>query len=264
VQDFEPAAFQGQEKPMRYWLGLALAGVSLCLSAPFDASACDCGYSGAPCKAFAQTPYVFSGKVVKISATAIKLPSGDAYQDRLVLFEIERAYRGLEGKTAAEVVTGTGGGDCGYDFREGEKYLVYAYQHPATGKLYSGICTRTRRLSEASDDLEYFAKKDDPAHAAGIEGWITEQSRGGDNVTTESIGPLKGARVAISSKSGRWTVIAGNDGRFQLWGLQPGAYRVTPQFSPRFFEDSRTVTLKPRSCEEVGFLATPPPRQKPL
>lgn len=245
---------------MRSWPGLILLAV-LFLSAPGASQACDCAYAGAPCKALAATPNVFSGTVVRITSISIKLPSGDRYQDRLVLFDIERAYRGLEGKTA-EVVTGTGGDDCGYDFREGEKYLVYAFPHPATGKLYSGICTRTRRLSEAGDDLEYLAKKDDPAQGAGIEGWITEQSRGRDNITTESIGPLKDTRVTISSKSGRWTVITGNDGRFQLWGLQPGTYRVTPQFSPRFSEDYRTVTLKPKSCEEVGFLATPPPRRK--
>jgi hypothetical protein len=248
---------------MRPWLGFTLAGVFFFLCAPFGALACDCGYSGAPCKAFAATPYIFSGKVVKTSSIPIKLPSGDTYHNRLVLFEIERPYRGLEGKTAAEVVTGSGGADCGYDFRVGEKYLVYAFPHPATGKLYSGICTRTRRLSEAGEDLEYLARKDDPARGAGIEGWIVEQSRGQDNVTTESIGPLKGARIRISSKSGSWTVTTGNDGRFQLWGLQPGTYRVTPQFSPKFFADSRTVTLKPKSCEEIGFLATPPPREKP-
>jgi len=247
---------------MRHWTVLLVASVFLSLCAPSGILACDCAYPGAPCKAFTRTPYIFSGKVTKISSISIKMSSGDEYQDRLITFAVERSYRGLEGKKVAEVVTGSGGGDCGYDFRAGESYLVYALPHPATGKLYAGICSRTRLLSEAGDDLEYFARKDDPAHAAGIEGWIHELSRGRDNITTEVSGPLKGARVRISSKSGRWTVITGPDGRFQLWGLPPGTYRVTPQFTPKFVEDSRTVTLSPQFCEEIRFLATPPPHRK--
>jgi hypothetical protein len=246
---------------MRSSVGLSVPAFILFLLTPLSASACDCGYSGAPCQAFARTPYVFSGRVTKISTIAIKMSNGEEYRDRLITFDVARAYRGGDGKTVTEIVTGSGGTDCGYDFREGEKYLVYAFSHPATGKLYTGICSRTRRLAEAGDDLDYFAKKDDPAHGAGIEGRITELSRGPDN-NTGVIGPLKGARLRISSAAGRWSVTTGSDGRFRLWGLQPGTYRVTPEFSTRFAEDSRTVTLKPASCEEIGFLATPPPHQK--
>jgi hypothetical protein len=246
---------------MRPWLGFSLPAVILCLIAPLGATACDCVYAGRPCQAFARTPYVFSGKVTRISPIAIKTSSGDEYQNRLVTFDVKRAYRGLDGKTVTEIVTGSGGGDCGYDFQQGEQYLVYAFSHPATGKLYAGICSRTRRLAEAGDDLDYFANKDDPAHGAGIEGWIDELSRGPNN-NTEVIGPLKGARLRISSAAGRWTVTTGSDGRFRLWGLQPGTYRVTPEFSTRFAEDSRTVTLKPKSCEEIRFLATPLPHKK--
>jgi hypothetical protein len=247
---------------MRYWLGFSIASVFLFLIAPMGASACDCACSGAPCKAFANTPYVFSGKVTKVSSISIKMSSGDQYQDRLITFAIESAYRGLQDKKVTEVVTGSGGGDCGYDFRVGEKYLVYAFSHPATGKLYTGICSRTRRLAEAGDDLDYFAKKDDPAHGAGIEGWVEEQSRGQDNITTEVIGPLRGVRVTVSGRAGRWIVTTGDDGRFQLWGLPPGTYRVTPQFSLKFADDSRTVTLQAKSCQDIRFLATPPPRKR--
>ena len=242
---------------MRSWLGFSLLALILFLVAPPAAFACDCGYAGAPCQAFARTPYIFSGKVTKISTIAIKMPGGDEYQNRLIAFDVERAYRGLDGKTRTEIVTGYGGGDCGYSFQEGEKYLVYAFSHPATGKLYAGICSRTRRLAEAGNDLDYFAKKDDPAQAAGIEGWIDELARG-PGTNTDVIGPLKGARLRISGPSGHWTVTTGSDGRFRLWGLQPGTYRVTPEFLARFAEDKRTVTLKPKSCEEIRFLATPP------
>ncbi len=122
------------------------------------------------------TPTVFAGPVVKIATISLKAPSGDIYKDRLILFEVKQSYRGSAGK-AAEVVTGSGGTDCGYNFREGEDYLVYAYPHPESGKLYTGICQRTRAISEAGDDLDYLSKKDEASQGAGIEGRILELTR---------------------------------------------------------------------------------------
>ena len=91
---------------------------------PGGAAACDCGYAGAPCKAFEKTPTVFIGRVIGISAIDLKTVSGDDYKDRLVSFEVERSYRGLTTKTA-EVLSGWNS-DCGYRFQEGVRYLVYA------------------------------------------------------------------------------------------------------------------------------------------
>src|SRR5215467_8851011 len=85
---------------------------------PLYGAACDCPSAGAPCKAFAITPTVFAGRVTRISTINRKTPSGVEFKDRLISFEVERSYRGWEAKTA-QVVTGWGGGDCGYDFQEG-------------------------------------------------------------------------------------------------------------------------------------------------
>src|SRR5262250_3998113 len=126
---------------------VSLLALLLWISLPLSAAACDCGYAGAPCKAFEKTPTVFVGRV------DLKTASGDDYKDRLVSFEVERNYRGLTTKTA-EVLSGWNS-DCGYRFQEGVRYLVYAYPHSPTAKLTTSICTRTRPLSEASADLEY-------------------------------------------------------------------------------------------------------------
>src|SRR6516225_9066413 len=94
---------------------------------PLSAAGCDCAYAGAPCKAFANTPTVFAGRVTKIASIDLKTASGDDYKDRLVSFEVERSYRGLTTKTA-EVLSGWNS-DCGYRFQEGVRYIVYAYPH---------------------------------------------------------------------------------------------------------------------------------------
>jgi hypothetical protein len=235
---------------------MVLAGV--CLMLPGMVEACDCVNAGPPCKAFKATPNVFTGRVTKISTIHVKLQSGDEYPQDLVLLQIERNYRGQEGKSTVEVVTGEGGGDCGFSFEEGKRYLVYAYPHPATGKLYTGICQRTRLLSEASEDLEYFAKKDDPAHGAGIEGSVEELSRDQHNIT-QVAGMLAGVQLEIAGNGERQTTVTGKDGRFRVWGLKPGSYRITAMWGRKFVAETQTVKLEPGSCADVRFLATPPP-----
>jgi hypothetical protein len=220
---------------------------------PLCGMACDCPYYGAPCKAFANTPTVFAGRVVKISTINRKTASGDEYKDRLVFFDVERSYRGWTAKSA-EVVTGWGGGDCGYEFQQGVGYLVYAYPHRETGKLYTGICQRTRPLTEASDDLEYLDKKDDPSHGAGIEGTIEELD---SKTRIQVVGFLEGIPVLVNGPAGRQTIASQKDGRFQLWGLSPGTYRVTPVLPKSFLPDEQTVKLERNSCVEIRFLATP-------
>jgi hypothetical protein len=231
-----------------------------CALLPHRASACDCAHPGPPCKAFAKTPVVFAGRVVKIATIRLKATSGDFYEDRLILLEVERSYRGSVGATA-EVVTGSGGSDCGHDFRQGEHYLVYAYPHPQSGKLLTGICQRTRPISKAGDDLEYLSKKEDLSHGAGIEGTIEQLTRD-SRQETRVIGFMAGISLLVQGKSRRWTTVSQKDGRFRLWGLPPGRYRVTPVLPKGFLPSTETVTLEPYSCATIRFLATPPPKRK--
>ena len=244
---------------MKNVLRVGLPTVLFCALLPSGTFACDCGDPGPPCKAFAATPTIFAGRAAVLTTITLRLPSGDFYKERLIFFEVEQSYRGSVGKTA-EVVTGFGGTDCGYDFREGEHYLVYAYPHPASEKLYTGICQRTRPIALASDDLDYLSKKDDPSHAAGIEGIIEELTRD-SRYETRVIGFMAGIRVLVQGNSGRWTIDSQKDGRFRLWGLQPGRYRITPVLPKNFTPTDETVTLKQSSCETVRFLATPPPQR---
>ena len=44
---------------------------------------------------------------------------------------------------------------CSYQFDVGGDYLIYAFRHPGHGRLMTSICSRTRRLSDAAEDLRY-------------------------------------------------------------------------------------------------------------
>ncbi len=224
---------------------------------PGAARACECAMPNAPCKVFANSPAVFAGRVAKI----VTSPNGN----RTVSFEVSQAFRGVTGD-AVELTTGSGVGDCGYDFKEGANYLVYAYDGAPplgeVGKLYTSICSRTRPLAEAKDDLDYLSKKDDPARASGIVGDVLMQYRDSQNrlQPTSSSG---GISVVISGVGVRKSVVTRKDGHFEIWGLEPGAYRVSPTFPDGFQKAAQTVKLAAQSCEEVHFQGVPPPKKAP-
>ena len=99
-------------------------------------------------KARNQSQAVFVGKVIEI----VQNP-----QDYFVLvrFNVERSWKGSLAQEVS-VVTGQGGGDCGYKFEFGETYLVYAYGDKT--RLGTNICQRTANLSAAEADVKVLGK----------------------------------------------------------------------------------------------------------
>jgi len=237
---------------------LCASALACVLLPPNSASACDCAQPGPPCVAFTKVHAVFTGKVQEIGKIRMKTGNSE-YERVLVTFAVDHAYSGVSG-TTVEVVTDSGGGDCGYLFKQGESYLVYASTFEAVGKLYTGICTRTRPLADAEEDLEYLNHKDEPGRGAGIEGEIYELARDPQNGThTWVTGPAAGVSVVIEGESGRWTAVTDKNGRFRQWELKPGTYTVTPTFAQRFLPHTETTKVEPRVCSHVYILATPPP-----
>jgi hypothetical protein len=92
---------------------------------------------------------VFSGEVVEV----IKNPQVFYIEVR---FKVEHSWKQV--RTNQLVIrTGRGGGDCGYRFEVGERYLVYAYGSDVPA-FETNICQRTRKLTDAQDDLKLLGK----------------------------------------------------------------------------------------------------------
>src|SRR5688572_27410190 len=81
------------------------------LSLPSIATACSCPDVGPPCQSFWEQPVVFSGRVDEVKRVR---PDGHYFQVQ-VRFSVLSEYRGNVG-TTVELITGSGGGDCGYNF----------------------------------------------------------------------------------------------------------------------------------------------------
>ena len=81
--------------------------------------------------------------------------SGDLRSAK-VEFKVEKFWKGPRAKKISLKYIGS---DCAYQFVVGKKYLVYAY-----GKeiLSTSICTRTKELDKASDDLKELGEGEEP------------------------------------------------------------------------------------------------------
>src|SRR5271169_1153250 len=123
------------------WLSKACCIGLLMPLASETAFACSCAGSRLACEAFGQSEAVFVGKVAASREEAYNLQGGQAIRRR-VTFDVIENFRGTR-EPKVNLVTGIGGGDCGYPFRLGEMYLVYAYRNDDSGTLESNICTLT-------------------------------------------------------------------------------------------------------------------------
>ncbi|MCH9662843.1 MAG: hypothetical protein K0U66_04170, partial [Gammaproteobacteria bacterium] len=117
---------------------------------PTPTQACSCIAPGPPAVEFARATAVFVGRVTAITGAE----SAKGYPQRKVALQVEESWKGVE-EESLTLYTGSGGGDCGYPFEEGESYLVYAYRADQTDDLGASICSRTQLLTSASEDLTY-------------------------------------------------------------------------------------------------------------
>ena len=121
------------------------------------AIACSCIRPGAPNEELVKSTAVFSGQVLSVNRDFL----GYGYK---VKFDVEKIWKGVSGKTIV-VSTGLGGGDCGFGFEEGKKYIVYAY---GENSLNAGICSRTHLLTQADTDIAVLGEGMSPASEVGL------------------------------------------------------------------------------------------------
>lgn len=113
-----------------------------------DLIACTCLPWRPPAQAFAEADAVFLGKILFFE----EIPS--IYQRRAQI-EVLKIWKGNKNE-ADTLFTAMSEASCGYDFRIGETYLIYAY-HFGGEPLSTNLCTRTQPASQAVEDLEFLA-----------------------------------------------------------------------------------------------------------
>jgi hypothetical protein len=96
--------------------------------------------------ALKQSAAVFVGEVREVN-------SGGTYIE--ARFRVERSWKGVEGE-AVSVLADRTAESPHYDV--GQKYLVFA--GVLEGKLFTGMCSRTKRVEYAQEDLQQLEESD--------------------------------------------------------------------------------------------------------
>lgn len=109
------------------------------------AAACSCAEPPPPKQALEKASAVFSGKVVEIQQ------GQQQFAPKRVTFEVDRSYKGVDAGRVV-VTTASDGAMCGFGFQQGKSYLVYGYGDKEA--LNTNLCTRTKSIENAGDDLK--------------------------------------------------------------------------------------------------------------
>ncbi len=114
---------------------------------PHVASACSCLPPEPPKDALDKADAVFVGRVV----VADDAGAGDTFRRIRYQFEVSRSWKGDPGATVS-LSSAADSAACGRSFALDEEYLVYAYADQS-GELTDSLCSRTRTLVSADEDL---------------------------------------------------------------------------------------------------------------
>ncbi|RKN66084.1 hypothetical protein [Paenibacillus ginsengarvi] len=134
------------------WMLIVLLSAGIVFSlAPAPASACSCAGPAPVQEELNRKTAVFSGKVTGVAGPNRGFIRSSADPVRIT-FEVGKVWKG-ELLAQTDVYTASSSASCGYDsFAVGKEYIVYA----STDKdqLVTGLCSRTKLLTAAGEDLQ--------------------------------------------------------------------------------------------------------------
>jgi hypothetical protein len=240
------------------WMTLALV-VWLLLVSVGQASACSCAGKEPVCEAFGTATAVFVGKVVGGKEQREEKDENGAkmkYDVGEIYFKVEEAFIGVKGPRVV-IHSGTGGSDCGFWFRRGERYLVYAYGDSAKS-LSTHICTRTRPLAFTDEDMAFLHNLPHKGTGARIYGTVLAVVKDPDPAKRRNGKPLSGITVKVEGAGKALEAITDDAGKYELAGLAPGSYEVYAELPDYYYKDdysTRTLKLNDRGCSEEDFIA---------
>jgi hypothetical protein len=91
---------------------------------------------------------VFSGRVIEIRRHE---KASDLFGQVEVVLKVDRSWKG-GAERIVSVFTSSQSSACGYGFKKGRAYLIYA-QKDRQDRLSTSICSRTKRLKDSRRDL---------------------------------------------------------------------------------------------------------------
>jgi hypothetical protein len=222
--------------------------LAVCVS---DALACSCSEPGPPCQNYFISDVVFVGTVRSISA----MPDAHDQATVRVEFQDVAASRGVDG-TSVTVFTAEQSMSCGYPFKQGERYVVYANRSKQTTQILASICSRTRHISQAVDDMTFLGTFAKPAASPLVFGTVSHWDRNPATGDERIAGPVAGVVLTLDGPGGSFQTRTDRDGRYQFEGIPAGTYTLTGLPPPLFSAASIKAVFElrdARACRQANF-----------
>jgi hypothetical protein len=212
---------------------------------------------------------------ISVPKTAMSMTSYGAH--RIVTIRASRVYSGPSPERFT-VLTGMGGGDCGFDFETGKEYLVYG-EMIDRGGLFTSICTGTALLEHAGPALRLLRGEPPAADLLDIKSYYEQllpQLTGTvcGHISKPDGRPLGGAMVHLwqvrnepfPSRTAEDPDLSKPDGSFCINNAFPGRYLLTAEeydfdagtrvmgFYPGVMKHSQAVPVEVRAGTTVPDL----------
>ncbi|HJR58050.1 MAG TPA: hypothetical protein VJ813_01575 [Vicinamibacterales bacterium] len=238
-------------------LVVLLAGLGV-FGSSRPALACSCMPAGPACQAFWKTDAVFDATVLSITPLKRTESIGGrepSFADKLVKLDVHRSWKGAQ-PGPLEVTTSGTGASCGYDFEEGQRYLIFA-RHGGDGLLAVSLCSATQKYDGAGPAAEFLASFGGPESGGRVFGTVRTGVRnfeGGSYSESATATPVK-----LSGGGQEWRVMS-SGGRYEFTGLEAGSYRVEVQVPEGYstYSVSREVQIaNRRACAEEDYRLSP-------
>lgn len=198
-----------------------------------EAQACSCVSGSSACRTRLNQDHMIFGTVLRVRVVGNEhtLPDGQKLFGggrRIFTVSVVEDFGGTHrAGDEIEVETGMGGGDCGYDFQLGQRYLIDAYAHD--GKLSAGICGHTYPEGAAAVVLRELREASAGRPPAVLSGSVVHY-RTGEISRIKSPEGVGGVPVTITGTHGMTLRLqTGADGAYEVQSLPPGDYSITFQ-----------------------------------
>ena len=234
----------------------------LFLLAPREAAACSCMAIGPACQAFWKTDAVFDATVdSKEAAMGPEEDLGDrrrSFPETRVRMTVRQALKGVTATGPLDVYTADSDGSCGYDFKPGHRYLVFARKRPADGRWVASLCSATQPYDGTGESAAFLASLTEPAKGGRVFGIVTTFERSFDYQYTSRQRRLS-TKVRLVG-AGREQSTTSTNGSYEFRDLEPGRYQIELD-PPEGYASNYTrfpVDLpNERACHEQTFHLAP-------
>lgn len=195
------------------------------LAASSVALACSCGGYPTVCQSYESADAVFIGSVQSVENKNTKVDGGRYAGGQLARVQVEQAFKGIKEVT---VLFRSGGTSCDAIYKEGQRWLFYAYYDKKSKTWSTRACDRSTLLKVFNDDLLYLQGLPASAQKTRISGELKHYED--DPVKGfEPVNKIIGAKVRIVGERKTYEVYTDKNGIYEIYGLPPGNYAIEPE-----------------------------------